>query len=371
MNFWDVSCRGFLPSIDPMPFLTNYSLDFISDAMLLENLATMMPNFVADRCFREEIVAQLRSKDLEQLIKQQDVSGSERLMLIFSYFASAFVYATHENPAKRVPKEIAIPLNMLANRLSRKPILSYASYCLTNWKRKSLQLPPELGNIELLQNFRADEAKRDEDWFILVHVDIEYQASAAIRAIFSSKPDDVQFILESMRSSLVRMNATLNRMPEQCSPDVYYLNVRPYIFGFDNVVYEGCFNNEPQTFRGETGAQSSIIPTFQTVLGVKHSDSMLTKHLEEMRGYMPAPHRRHIANLELTVGSKFRDAAKAASLNDLYNECLEEFIKFRKKHLEYAVQYIQNRTNNPTGTGGTPFIPWLSLLIKETEEFYL
>ena len=51
-------------------------------------------------------------------------------------------------------------------------------------------------------------------------------------------------------------------MPEKCDPYVYYHRVRPYIFGTkDNpdlkkgLIYENQFDNKPQFFRGETGAQ--------------------------------------------------------------------------------------------------------------------
>lgn len=375
---WDIECRGFLPSDDPSAFLKNSTPDFIGHVILLENLAGMLPCYLSQRCIREELVASLRGiRDIDLLIKSQDEYGLERLMLIFSYFASAYVFATNENPANRLPKEIAIPLKMLGDRLGRKPILSYASYCLTNWKRINPSAPVELGNIQLLQNFRDDDAKKDEDWFILVHVDIEYQAAPAIRAIAQCKQnifknlDLAKTTLETVFSSLSKMNKTLARMPENCSPDVYFNRVRPYIFGFDGVVYEGCYDHRPQFFRGETGAQSSIIPAIQTALGVHHSNSMLLEHLSEMRQYMPKQHRNFLTSLENNLGDDLRIAAIRGDLVEIYNECLLQFINFRKQHLQYAVDYIQKKVVNPTGTGGTPFVPWLSLLIKETEEFFI
>ena len=86
----------------------------------------------------------------------------------------------------------------------------------------------------------------------------------------------------------------MNRMPEGCSADVYFKKVRPYIFGFTNIIYEGCFDNAPQNYRGETGAQSSIVPTMLRAFGIEHKNSMLTQHLEDMLTYMPAPHREFI-----------------------------------------------------------------------------
>lgn len=47
-----------------------------------------------------------------------------------------------------------------------------------------------------------------------------------------------------------------------------YLNFRTFIMGIkgneeifpNGVVYRGVYDNKPQSFRGETGAQDSIIP---------------------------------------------------------------------------------------------------------------
>ena len=42
-------------------------------------------------------------------------------------------------------------------------------------------------------------------------------------------------------------------------------------------------------------------------------------------------------------------------------------MEFRKKHLEFAVLYIQSKVTDPSGTGGTPFMQWLAQLRNETE----
>jgi len=57
-----------------------------------------------------------------------------------------------------------------------------------------------------------------------------------------------------------------------------YLDFRTFIMGItgnveifpNGVVYENCFNNEPQYYRGETGAQDSIIPAMDCALGLEY-----------------------------------------------------------------------------------------------------
>jgi indoleamine 2,3-dioxygenase len=298
------------------------------------------------------------------------------LFLLFSYIASAYVHSPGLPPTERLPKVVAVPLVKLGQRVKRPPILSYASYCLHNWRRLDPAGEIKLGNIALLQNFSIpDDGKSDEDWFILVHVDIEARANGALnsmrsasRAMDAHDPQAMQHLLTTTADSLHQMNQTMNRMPEGCSADVYFKKVRPYIFGFNNIIYEGCFNNEPQNYRGETGAQSSIVPTMLRALGIEHKNSMLIQHLDDMQNYMPAPHRDFIRH-QVSVRDFVLKHRK--QLGDAYNRCLTELIAFRSRHFEYAVNYIEKKVDNPIATGGTPYIPWLRQLIDETKEFLL
>ena len=64
-------------------------------------------------------------------------------------------------------------------------------------------------------------------------------------------------------------------------------------------------------------------------------------------------------------------ATKDGTLKILCNECVIQLSEFRKQHLQCAVDYIHKKVENPKGTEGTPFIPWLSKLQEETEEYLL
>lgn len=391
MKIWTVKDRGFLPAVEPLNKIDRGTDGYWED---VEKLAAELPVLMENKNWRSEVVARLRPWKEYENFKYINIVGDdcvvlERAMLLYSYFASAFVHATYETKSSYLPEEISKPLVFLAKKAGRHPILSYASYCLYNWEKVDKEGEPVLGNIKLLQNF-CDTNKNDEDWFILVHVDIEWQARHGVSAILDfdtvyegqADEEDLKFKLEEIYKSLVGMNETLKRMGEGCDPDFYYNKVRPYIFGFENVVYSGCFDDKPQNYRGETGAQSSIVPLFIAALGVVHRDSVLTKHLEVMREYMPKEHSdilgkydyynklKEIDSQYTKYYMNFRDAAiKLSSLKEIYNDCIHQLASFRAKHLEYAVSYIQEKVKNPQGTGGTPFIPWLSQLENETRGF--
>src|SRR6185436_16702593 len=157
-------------------------------------------------------------------------------------------------------------------------------------------------------------------------------------------------------------------MPERCDPYIYFHRVRPYIHGWKNhpdlpngVIYDGveAYGCQPQQFRGETGAQSAIVPALDAMLGVSHEEDILRTYLMEMRTYMPPAHRAFIESLEAR-GSvrRFVQGCGISGLTEAYNTCVAGLERFRSLHLEYAAAYIfrqaQTDRRNPhaVGTGG-------------------
>lgn len=305
------------------------------------------------------------------------------LMRLLSFIGHAYVWENwKEGPRNIIPANLAIPWYQIASRLGRPPVLSYASYALDNWSLIDNKGPIELGNLYLIQNFLGG---LDEEWFILVHVEIEARAAPALAAIGPAQ----EAVLDNNTEQLARqltiiikaqenMYKTLCRMTENCDPYIYYRRVRPYIHGFNKnpVIYEGVseYENKPQTFFGETGAQSSIIPSLDAALEVTHQDDPLKTYLLKMAEYMPLRHRDFIKAIQ--AGPSIRSfvlESRAQSLNDIFQRCVQLLHQFREKHLEYAAQYIhtqsQSSPHNPTehGTGGTPFMPYLKKHLDETK----
>jgi indoleamine 2,3-dioxygenase len=192
---------------------------------------------------------------------------------------------------------------------------------------------------------------------------------AARQAALTGDAAAVEQGLEAISASLSAMLTTFDRMPEGCNSDVYYFRVRPYIFGFNDVIYEGvdAFGGQPQSFRGQTGAQSSIIPALVAGLGLKHEQSALTQHLDVMKAYMPKPHREFIAEMGTAGIRDFILRTESKTLAEAYNTCLRQVLAFRRLHLHYATTYIAQKVKNPLGTGGTVFMDWLDRLATETE----
>ena len=374
--------NGFLGQNDPLKTFSTNS----SSLGRLENIAREIPKLLLTGSLQNSLKT-LSSNDL-CIDEVLDDSGQLNLAMNYlSFIAHAYMWGDQE-PNEFLPAAIAAPWVKAATILERPPILSYASYCLENWYRINSKDPISLENVALITNFLGGV---DEDWFVTIHVCIEDAARGAIKAAkmissldASSDQNDLVKGLSLIKDSMEAVNEIFRRMPEKCDPYIYYHRVRPFIFGTkDNpdlpngLIYEGEFNNQPQFYRGETGAQSSIIPSLDGALQIDHTNDNLRHYLNEMREYMPKPHREFIGELEANsqVRSLIKDSRDASQR---YNDCLEEIRAFRALHLEYAGTYIhkQSQIKNPfgtggstiTGTGGTPFMNYLRKHRDETED---
>ena len=342
-----------------------------------------IPKLLMGTNFRSRVKA-LPEFNINKLNGEAEI---QRAMLILSYIGQSYQWSEN-NPATLMPANLAIPWHQVGKLVGRPPILSYQSYASDNWRRFDASGPIECGNIGLLQCFLGGQ---DEEWFILIHIEIEKKAGKALKAIEDAQnavsendADQLEVALTNLRSALAAMYEVLGRMPERCDPYIYFHRVRPYIFGWrnnpslpDGVIYEGVdeYQGVGQKFRGETGAQSAIIPAMDAVLGIDHERDELREYLMEMRMYMPPKHVAFIEAVEAGPSVRnFVAIAKRASLTTVFNDCVELVANFRAMHLEYAGTYIhaqaQATPGNPSavGTGGTPFMTYLRKHRDETKE---
>jgi indoleamine 2,3-dioxygenase len=368
--------RGFLPEADP-------ARELPAAYRLWEHVAADLPKLLVARQTRT-FTERLPVLDPSALREGPEL---RRAMLLLSFLGHGYVWEGPV-PAPRLPPSIAVPWHAVATRLGRPPVLSYASYALDNWRRLDPSGPIALGNLALLQNFLGGA---DEEWFITVHIDIEARAEVAMAAVLPAQAavanralPELERHLHAIRTALEGMHATLARMPEWCEPSTYYLRVRPYIFGWknqpalpDGLIYEGVreYGGQAQYFRGETGAQSTIVPVLDALLGIEHRPDPMREYLLEMRAYMPVEHRAFLEAVER--GPSLRslcqaERTSAPRIAELYDRCIESMRAFRALHLEYAATYIRNQAQrgaeNPVdvGTGGTPFMRYLKKHEDET-----
>ena len=367
---------GYLPSYDPAQSLSAGNEEW-------DQFGKDLPKLLMGSDFRKRVNA-LPKFNIDKLNGEAEI---QRAMLVLSYIGQAYQWSDNK-AATVMPEVLAKPWYEVGKLVGRPPILSYQSYASDNWRRFDKAAPIECGNIGLLQCFLGGQ---DEEWFILIHIDIEKKAGKALKAIEEAQAavvaqdaEKVEAALIKMRAALTAMYEVLGRMPERCDPYIYFHRVRPYIFGWrnnpslpDGVVYEGVdeYKGVGQKFRGETGAQSAIIPAMDGVLGIEHEKDELREYLMEMRTYMPPKHVAFIEAVEAGPSVRnFVTTIKKSSLTQVFNDCIELVANFRAMHLEYAGTYIhaqaQATPGNPSavGTGGTPFMIYLRKHRDETKK---
>lgn len=372
--------RGFLPEQDPLWDLS--IAHFRPKLRFSTALASQLPKLLPNR----QVSNSVKHLDTLDILDFLDLNAREKdaIMRDLSFVGHAFLWEDPKNPKNKIPKNLAFSWHAASKEVGRPPILSYKSYCLDNWIRLNPNQPIQLGNISLIRNFWGG---LDEEWFVLVHVEIEARAARALRALGKAQAavltDDcpgVLWFLREVVASQEDMLRVLKRMPENCDPYIYYERVRPFIHGTERnpAIYEDVeeYGGQPQRFFGETGAQSSIIPTTDAFLGVTHSEDRLTHYLQEMRKYMPPKHSEFID--AVAAGPSVRKyiiekASTTPTLLKLFNRSAELLWQFRDLHIKYAESFIfrqsQTNSNNPTahGTGGTPFMDYLKKHRDETK----
>ena len=353
---------------------------------LLSKIASSLPKLLLTNKVQPSVDCLNRNAfSVNKLFLNKNTKEINLAMSHLSFIAHAYIWGG-ARPNSVLPEVISKPWVQISNYIGRPPILSYASYCLDNWYKIDKNEPISLDNVALINNFLGGV---DEDWFVTIHVCIEDAATDAIiaadnlsRLNKNNKVSEFSSELRKIIQSLRRVNEIFSKMPDKCDPYIYYHRVRPYIFGTkDNpdlkkgLIYRNQFDNKPQFFRGETGAQSSIIPFLDGALGIEHTNDNLRPYLNEMRDYMPPNHRKMIESVEKRSKAKIY-INKSKKLVKEYNDCLEEIRRFRAQHLEYAASYIhkQSQIKNPfgtggstiRGTGGTPFMKYLKKHRDET-----
>jgi indoleamine 2,3-dioxygenase len=256
--------------------------------------------------------------------------------------------------------------------------MSYAAaYTLYNYRFEDPAIgDKEYSNLRLVRAFEQGlDPSSSEAGFVLTHVDMVKYSSGLIRgstdilnAIASrTSRSNVLDGFETMLETMRLIEASMETMWANSRPKDY-ITYRTFIFGITNqsmfpngVVYEGENDNEPMSFRGESGANDSIIPLLDSLLQIPMPQNPLTDILKDFRSYRPKPHREFLSYVrrraeELEVRNYCCADLETAVL---YLRLLDHVRSFRWRHWLFAREYIIRRSSHPTATGGSPIVTWL------------
>lgn len=258
-----------------------------------------------------------------------------------------------------------------------------ASYALYNYRLAD----PSLGhtpysNLRLIRAFeRGLDPASSEAGFILTHVDMVQHSAGLVRGAVdllraASTPSHPGAIaaLDLILETMTAVDASMETMWSHSKPKEY-LNYRTFIFGITNqsmfpsgVVYAGQSDDQPQHFRGESGANDSMIPLLDALLQIPMPANPLTEILKDFRHYRPRPHREFLAavreqaailNIRAFCCPEAATDEQNIALTTRYLRLLDHVRAFRWRHWLFAREYIIKYSAHPTATGGSPIIRWL------------
>jgi len=275
-----------------------------------------------------------------------------------------------------LPANLAVPLLTISDKIQAKPFMEYAqSYTLYNYRRKDRALPVRYENLEPIRQFSGESS---ESGFMLVHVDMvahtNFLVSYIIEALDSvAKNDRFSFdgAMGKLISTMQEINARMDKMWRRSNPNDY-VKFRTFIMGskqqeniFPNGIrYEGTVNERiPRRYRGESGANDSIIPTIDNFLELtsKWPENEMTRILQDFRSYRPHDHSRWLKWVETSACELNLEKYAEQTRRSLafYIMLLNEVRDFRSRHWNFAKEYIVKKTAYPKATGGTPMSSWL------------
>ncbi|OBT47381.1 hypothetical protein VE00_02130 [Pseudogymnoascus sp. WSF 3629] len=384
--FMASTSRGFLPRADPVVDLPEEFavLSSILDRMPMVTLSGE-PGLLAKGALGDTVKAELT--DLSAAVEKyaDNLCIQTALYRDYSFIASAYLLepchmaymakSPYGLGRQTLPRSIALPLSVCARLAGFQPFMEYAgSYALYNYKLENPDVGMKYTNLRLIRAFEKGlDPTSSEAGFVLTHVEMVKNSGplveGCVRALDGCGRDDRHEMddgLDQAFEAIKKVNQVMERMWANSKPGDY-IDFRTFIMGItsqsmfpNGVIYEGV-SKTPLSFRGESGANDSMIPLLDNLLSISMPSTPLTTILKDFRSYRPGNHRdflSHIANLSLSVS--FKSYALSESSSALrYLRLLDQVRDFRYRHWCFTREYILKKTAHPTATGGSPIVTWL------------
>ena len=394
-GFFNVSKEhGFLPIRDPLKSLPNQYKELQE---LIDKLHVFQDkNTEIDKKgilgIPDEIVVQVGFVPDYSIIidKETDVFILQALYRAYTFVTSGFTLeqayqeflqsGNYGIARQFLPANIAKPLVLVSSKLDVYPWLDYHySYSLGNYVKKDATGDLHWKNLDMACKFTGTS---DEIGFIMVHVYINEVSPQLVGSVMDFGQSNDLNSLQICGKTLEEMNVRRRDM-WSASRHERYNDFRIFIMGIkgndkifgQGLVYDCCFDNEPQQYRGQTGAQDNIIPMIDIFSGIVdyYPDNKLTEYLLDLRTYRP----KCIQHFFTDLRSHYRENPLFKQLTDA--KCYEglvyllkivdEVYLFRNGHWQFVQKYIMSNTKYAFATGGTPITTWLINQIEAVLEY--
>lgn len=385
---------GFMPAIEPLLELPPQYADL---DQLLKDMPINLPNgqsgLLAHGKLGDAVHSRLKMHDVTAALDDNRLTTA--LFRDYSFLAAAYTLepshlalinsptGVYGEARDHLPPTIAVPLAKLAKKLDFFPMMDYAhAYALNNFYKIDKNVP--LSEWRNLKTYRKFHGGADEEGFIIVHIAMNsltnLQIQAHRHALEGAAEGNHAKLADGLHLHAVFLDKILNIFDEMmvASSHKGYLSFRTFIMGITgnkDIFPRGCtfqgVSDEPQFFRGETGAQDSIIPSTDNFLQMSYPKNKLVEYLLDLRQYRPSDHRAYIEwiktasdDTKLKATAYQNSASTFGIIKNLY-----QVQRMRSKHWSYTKSYIINNTKHPRATGGTPITTWLPNNLGSTLEY--
>ena len=320
--------------------------------------------------------------DYTETVKQEtDIFVWQALYRTLTFLCSAYTLkASHHTTVEGnygrgrslLPGNVARHLGWVAEKLDVYPFLDYHySYSLRNYVKKDPAGTLNWKNLDMACKFSGTP---DEIGFIMLHVYINELSPRLVDCVMKVSGQDKKASVDLRNCANTMMEINVRRK-EMWTASRYkrYNDFRIFIMGIrgneqiygDGLVYDTCFDNVPQTYRGQTGAQDSIIPMMDIFTGIVdfYPENKLTEYLLDLRSYRPKCIQNFFVDLRAHFAKNplFNTLTSTGRFEELIFllKIVDEIYLFRNGHWQFVQKYIMANTKYPKATGGTPITSWL------------
>jgi indoleamine 2,3-dioxygenase len=394
-GFFNVSSAyGFLPIKDPLKYLPEeYSC--LQETI---NKLHVYQNYINDTENKgilgipDEIVEKVKHiPDYSIIIHlETDPFVLQALFRAYAFITSGYTleqsyqeYLKSGNYGKArqlLPKNIAQPFVLVSKKLDVHPWMDYHyGYSLGNYVKNDPEGDLHWKNLDMACKFTGTP---DEIGFIMVHVYINEMSPKLVESVTEYGRS---LNIDSLKKCGEHLQEINRRRRDMWSASRHerYNDFRVFIMGIkgndsifgQGLTYEGCFNDEPQQYRGQTGAQDNIIPMMDIFTGIVdyYPDNKLTEYLLDLRTYRPTCIQNYLSDLRnyYKENPLFKQLIEAGSYEGLVYllKIVDEVYLFRNGHWQFVQKYIMSNTKYAFATGGTPITSWLINQIEAVLEY--
>jgi len=311
-----------------------------------------------------------------ELISTESLKDYEHLLTAVSLLllmTNSYLFCDMENVAQILPKQLAIPLYQVCEKLGCKDSFGYIQQ-IYNWERKNPTESHKIyDNLRLRYSFTGTI---DEETFFLISTFADFQMATIFKAMYDANQnitegndDAILKNLQDIKTSFDNIINHMGIMKQHNRPMIYYNQLRPYLAGYSDkkylpsgVLFEGVTDENGNPYISESaGGSVGNDPSYQIFeagIGIHFTGEMARFEHVFAKAFMK-PHRDLIKDMK--EHSKIREYIKErqnAQLTEAYNDIISKYIKFYLTHWGYIQTFIVQVAKIPemaiVGKGDTP-----------------